>query len=207
MDDHQCSDRAGPARATAPDPMATASDAELLAGAATHDALAIAALYDRYATVLLAVALRVVRDRAEAEDVVHDVFGVVGDRAGHYLAERGSVGAWLVTLARNLSIDRRRRRDRHGAIHQQVLAHEPPARGAEPDPESQVVAAAEWVRVRRALDALPASQRMTLEMAFFLGLSYPEIAEREQLPLGTIKSRASRALIALRDALTRTGGE
>jgi RNA polymerase sigma-70 factor (ECF subfamily) len=183
------------------------SDDELLQRAGANDALAIAALYDRYAPILMAVALRIVRDRAEAEDVVHDVFGVVGDRAGLYVAERGSVSAWLITLARNLSIDRKRRRERHGAIEQQFLAHEPAPANAPPnDPESEVAMASDWVRVRRALDALPASQRMTLEMAFFLGLSYPEIAEREQVPLGTIKSRASRALIALREALTKVEG-
>ncbi|MCL2451171.1 MAG: hypothetical protein FWD17_19675, partial [Polyangiaceae bacterium] len=118
------------------------SDDELLRRAGGHDAHAIAELYDRYAPVLMGVALRIVRDRAEAEDVVHDVCGVVGDRAGVYVAERGSVSAWLVTLARNLSIDRKRRRDRHGAIEQHVLAHEPEAAStARHDPESEVATA------------------------------------------------------------------
>jgi RNA polymerase sigma-70 factor, ECF subfamily len=186
--------------------LALASDSELLRRIGLGDAPAIAAVYDRYAALLLGVALRVVRDRAEAEDVVHDVFSLVGDRADQYVAERGSVSAWLVTLTRNLSIDRKRRRERHGAIRNTVLAHEPPpARGPTADPESQAVASAERLRVRRALDTLPPLQRATLELAFFAGLSYPEIAELENVPLGTVKSRASRALMALRDALS-TGG-
>ncbi len=206
MRDHGASASGGLAHGT-PSDLGPASDGELLRRIGNGDALAIAALYDRYSALLLGVALRVAGDRADAEDVVHDVFGLVGDRADRYLAERGSVSAWLVTLTRNLSIDRRRRRDRHGEIQKKVLVHEPPAAdGQMADPESQAVAAAERGRVRRALDTLPPSQRATLELAFFAGLSYPEIAERENVPLGTIKSRASRALVALRDALTTGGG-
>jgi RNA polymerase sigma-70 factor (ECF subfamily) len=206
MRDQGAGGNGDPARG-APTDAAAASDGELLRRIGHGDALAIAAIYDRYSALLLGVALRVVRDRADAEDVVHDVFGLVGDRADRYLAERGSVSAWLVTLTRNLSIDRKRRRDRRGAIHTGILVHEPqPDREETANPEMQAVAAAEWVRVRRALDTLPPPQRATLELAFFAGLSYPEIAELENLPLGTVKSRASRALIALRDALTMGGG-
>jgi RNA polymerase sigma-70 factor (ECF subfamily) len=179
----------------------TDSDAELLQRVGAGDALAIASLYDRYAAVLLSVALRILGQRAEAEDVVHDAFVLVGERAGYYVAARGSVATWLVTLARNLSIDRKRRRDRRGAIHREVLVHEPTVRTEPLDPESNLTGAAEQVRLRRALSALPESQRTTLERAFFEGLSYPEIAEIEMVPLGTVKSRAARAIVALREAL------
>ncbi len=206
MRDHGPTGGVDPARG-APSDLAAPSDGELLRRIGRGDTLAVAAVYDRYSALLMSVALRIVRDRADAEDVVHDVFGLVGDRADRYLAERGSVSGWLVTLTRNLSIDRKRRRERHGAIRKTVLVHEPlPAEGQTADPESQAVAAAESIRVRRALDTLPPSQRATLELAFFVGLSYPEIAEHENVPLGTIKSRASRALIALRDALSAGGG-
>jgi RNA polymerase sigma-70 factor (ECF subfamily) len=115
------------------------------------------------------------------------------------------VTAWLVTIVRNLCIDRRRRSDRRGAIARDLLAHEPDAHpgGHEGDPESLVVDASEAARVRRALASLPSQQRATLEQTFFAGLSYPEIAARENLPLGTIKSRAARALTALREALEK----
>jgi RNA polymerase sigma-70 factor, ECF subfamily len=181
-------------------------DSELLRRIGDGDPRALAALYDRYAAVLLAVAIRIVREHAEAEDIVHDAFVQVGDRAGSYVTERGSVSAWLVTMTRNLSIDRKRRRDRRGAIQTNVLAHEPQADdGRTADPESQVLGATEWRRVHAALSALPALQRTTLELAFFAGLSYPEIAEIENVPLGTIKSRAARALQTLRDALEKGG--
>ncbi|MGD0527313.1 MAG: sigma factor, partial [Polyangiaceae bacterium] len=97
------------------------TDVELLQRIAAGDVLAVAELYDRHARMLLALSLRIVRERAEAEDVLHDAFVVVGERAGQYVPERGAVGAWLVTLVRNLSIDRTRRRDRRGAIAREVL--------------------------------------------------------------------------------------
>jgi RNA polymerase sigma-70 factor (ECF subfamily) len=189
-----------------PDRMTT--DAQLLRRIGEGDILAVGALYDRYAATMLAIALRIVRDHAEAEDIVHDAFVMVGDRARQYVADRGSVGAWLITLVRNLSIDRARRRDRRGAIARDVFAHEPADSGsAHPDPEARMLGADEGSRVRRALAALPEVQRATLEIAFFEGLTYPEIAEREGVPLGTIKSRAARALAALRDALQAQGEE
>jgi RNA polymerase sigma-70 factor (ECF subfamily) len=184
-------------------PSHDASDVDLLRRLAEGDGQAIALLYDRYATVLLPLALRIVRDRAEAEDIVHDAFVVVGARAGQYAPERGTVGAWLVTLVRNLSIDRTRRRDRRGTLVRKVLAFEPVEKVA--DPEGLTSDAVERGKVRKALLSLPEVQRQTLEIAFFEGLSYPEIAEREGVPLGTIKSRAARALASLREALELEG--
>jgi len=179
------------------------TDAELLRRIGAGDPLAVAELYDRHAGLLLALSLRIVRDRAEAEDVLHDAFVLVGERARQYVPERGAVGAWLVTLVRNLSIDRTRRRDRRGAIARDVLAHDPEALASSMpgSPEVLAVSARESQRVRAALAALPEVQRRTLEIAFYEGLTYAEIAEREGVPIGTIKSRAARALTALRVVL------
>lgn len=179
------------------------SDGELLRRIGAGDIEAVGDLYDRYTPVLFPLALRIVRERAEAEDVVHDAFVTVSDRAGQYVAERGSVAAWLVTLVRNLSIDRRRRRDRRGALARDVIAFEPHAMPA--DPETLTSDASDRAKVRRALATLPSAQRETLEIAFFEGLSYPEIAAREGVPLGTIKSRAARAITSLREALDHEG--
>lgn len=163
------------------------------------DDAAVAELYDRYSAVALGLAIKIVRDPQEAEDVVHDAFVAVVERADQYKAERGTVVAWLVTTVRNLALDRTRRRTRRAQITDEELRHEP----LEPvqDPESLSWAAREREIVRRALETLSPSQRHTLEVAFFEGLSYPEIAERENVPLGTVKSRAARALAALRAAL------
>ena len=183
------------------------SDGELLRQIGSGDPHAVGDLYDRYAPMLFPLAFRIVRDRSEAEDIVHDAFVAVSDRASQYVADRGSVAAWLVTLVRNLAIDRTRRRDRRGGLTRDILAYEPSALGERhvPDPESICVSVSEQAKIRRALASLPEAQRETLEVAFFEGLSYPEIAERERLPLGTIKSRAARAIAALRVALAREG--
>lgn len=163
------------------------------------DDAAVAELYDRYSATALGLALKIVRDAQEAEDVVHDAFVAIVERADQYKAERGTVVAWLVTTVRNLALDRTRRRTRRAQITDEELRHEPP----EPvlDPESLSWVLREREAVRRALQKLSAAQRQTLEIAFFEGLSYPEIAERENIPLGTVKSRAARALAALRAAL------
>lgn len=176
------------------------SDADVLARIARGDADALGALYDRYSSMLFPIALRIIRVRAEAEDVLHDAFVVVSERAAQYSVERGSVSAWLVTLVRNLCIDRARRRDRRGAILQRE-ADAPP--DSVRSPESAMDIAHDRARVRAALQALPEAQRDTLMVAFFEGLSYPEIAERDGVPLGTVKSRAARAMAALRDVLEK----
>lgn len=182
------------------------TDIELLASIAKGDAganAAIGELYDRHVATLFPIALRIVRERAEAEDVIHDSFVAVHERAAQYVPERGSVIAWLVTLVRNLSIDRTRRRDRRGTLARELIANEAPP--PVPTPEMLAADAAERAKIRRALARLPDAQRQTLEVAFFEGLSYPEIAAREDVPLGTIKSRAARALAALREALVEEG--
>lgn len=180
--------------------MSTSTDAELLGRIARGDVEALGALYDRYQTTLFPVALRILRVRAEAEDVLHDAFVIVNERAAQYAPERGSVSAWLVTLVRNLCIDRARRRDRRGALADRYIAKEETVSAT---PESLAEEGSSRERVRRALAALPDAQRETLLVAFWEGLSYPEIAEREGVPLGTVKSRAARAMAALREALEK----
>jgi RNA polymerase sigma-70 factor, ECF subfamily len=176
-----------------------AHDIEAMARICGGDDGAVAELYDRYAAMALGLALKIVRDAQEAEDVVHGAFVAIVERADQYRPERGTVIAWLVTTVRNLALDRTRRRTRRAQITDEELRHEP----AEPVPDPEGIA---WLlrereAVRAALETLPAAQRQTLHIAFFEGLSYPEIAERENIPLGTVKSRAARALAALRAAL------
>jgi RNA polymerase sigma-70 factor (ECF subfamily) len=169
------------------------------------DGDALAELYDRYAETAFGLALRIVHDPAETEDVVHDAFVAVARRADQYRVERGTVAAWLLTTVRNLALDRARRRIRRAEITAVELTHEP--RPVVPTPEHITGMERERSRVQQALDRLPAVQRATLEVAFFEGLSYPEIAERDGVPLGTVKSRAARALMALRaflDGLDQT---
>lgn len=185
-----------------------AQDIDAMQRICEGDDRAVAWLYDRYAAMALGLALKIVRDGQEAEDVVHDAFVAIVERADQYKPERGTVVAWLVTTVRNLALDRTRRRTRRAQITDEELRHEP----VEPvaDPESIAWLLREREAVRIALEKLSVAQRQTLHIAFFEGLSYPEIAERENIPLGTVKSRAARALAALRAALegvSLPGGE
>jgi RNA polymerase sigma-70 factor, ECF subfamily len=179
-----------------------AQDARAMRRICEGDDTGLAELYDRYAPIALGMALKIVRDQNEAEDVVHDAFIAIVERSDQFRPERGSVVAWLVTTVRNLALDRARRRIRRAQITDDELRHEP----AEPVADPELLSGLESDRqaVRSALARLSVSQRTTLEIAFFEGLSYPEIAEREKVPLGTVKSRAARALAALREALDGT---
>lgn len=175
------------------------ADAQAIDRLRNGDTSAISVLYAHYGRTAYGLALKIVRDESEAEDVVHDAFVAIVKRVDQYHAARGTVAAWLVTTVRNLSLDRARRRTRRAQIVEAELKHEPPPEAS--SPEESLTNVRDYVRIRRAMEKLPEAQRATLEIAFFEGLSYPEIAERERVPLGTIKSRAARALHALRDAL------
>jgi RNA polymerase sigma-70 factor (ECF subfamily) len=174
----------------------TETDAELLKRGSTGNRHAVGELYTRYGGVLIAVAVRVLRARADAEDVVQDLFVSLPDRAQLYVPERGSVATWLVILLRNASIDRVRRRASRARAHARADGPPHPA-----DPEAVTSASFRRARLLRALGDLPDLQRDAVVAAFFDGLSHPELAARAGVPMGTIKSRCARAIAALRHAL------
>jgi RNA polymerase sigma-70 factor (ECF subfamily) len=176
-----------------------ALDASAMARVLAGDDSGLAELYDRHAPFVHGLALKIVRDPSDAEDVVHDAFVAVAERADQFRPDRGTVIAWLVTTVRNLALDRARRRTRRAQITDDDLRHQPGE--VVLDPEALAWLGQRRVAVLAALDRVSPAQRRTLEIAFFEGLSYPEIAEREGVALGTIKSRAARALAALRSAL------
>jgi len=172
------------------------ADADLLRRLARGDRDAVAELYDRHAGRVLGLALRIVRDSSDAEDVVQEVFSQAWRTAPNYEASRGTVAGWLLMMARSRAIDRvRARQARRDA-------------GVEPDPETipstavpvpeQIIANQQAARVRGAMAGLPVEQRTALELAYFEGLTQSEIAERLQIPLGTVKTRIRAALAFLR---------
>jgi RNA polymerase sigma-70 factor, ECF subfamily len=165
---------------------------------------ALGELYDRYAGTALAVALRVVSDRTEAEDVVHDAFVVVWRKIDRFDAGRGSLRAWLLTVVRNRAIDRVRARrtsvDVEDADERSLLRT-----GPNPTWEDALrrTSAAE---VRAALDALPDDQRRALELAYLEGYTYREVADLTGVPPGTAAGRLRLGLAKLRDALAASSG-
>jgi RNA polymerase sigma-70 factor (ECF subfamily) len=177
------------------------ADALLVRGIAEGDRQALARLYDRYAGHMLALGQRILGERREAEDLLHDVFLEVWRQAGAYDAERGSVRAWLLMRMRSRALDRRKAAGfaRVVSLEERRLP-EPASPGGE-DP----LLAPDREAVRRALSALPTEQRQVLELGYFEGLSSSEIAERIGAPIGTVKSRVAAALARLRACLQEVG--
>jgi len=177
-----------------------ARDAAIVARMAAGDEAALGELYDRSVDAVIALVARIVRDVPEAEEVVEVVFWQAWQQAGRFTADRGTVGAWLLAMARSRSLDRlrslRRRRDEQPA--DESIFERQPAAG---DPLSNLDASDRAAQVIGALQRLPVEQREVLELAYFEGLSQTEIAERLALPLGTVKTRARLALRKLRDRL------
>ena len=179
-------------------------DAQLLQRIAHGDRQAFAELYDRFSGPLYGAALRIVREPAEAQDVVHDAFITLWEKAAAFDATRGNPFSWAVTLVRNRAIDRIRMRRRRAEL---LAASTPSDLGlaSESDFASGADAASsgdEARAVRAAVATLPPEQQRALELAFFSGLTQEEISRTLQEPLGTIKARIRRGLIKLRDTLT-----
>ena len=181
-------------------PSTGAHDAALLRDVAARRPEALSALYDRHASALLAIARRILGPSGEAEDLLQEVFLHAWNHADRYDAARSSVSTWLVLITRSRAIDRLRHRgvvDRtHEAAHQADAVDHASPEGAE-----AVFHRERRARVRRELENLPPEQRQVLEMAFYEGLTQTQIADREDLPLGTVKTRTLLAMKKLRNAL------
>jgi RNA polymerase sigma-70 factor (ECF subfamily) len=181
-------------------------DRVAVARMARGDASAMADLYDRHARAIYSLALRMLADAAEAEDVVQDVFTQAWRQAGLYDPARAPVIGWLLVIARARTLDRlRARRSRVG-----LTSDGPdPAELADvaPGQDVQAIAREQGSRVRAALAALTAAQREAIELAYYKGLSQSDIAARLEQPLGTIKTRIRSGLLRLREILRGSLGE
>jgi RNA polymerase sigma-70 factor (ECF subfamily) len=176
----------------------TRTDIALLDRIVARDEQAIAELYDRHHRLLFGLILRILRDRGEAEEVLQEVFVLVWTRAETYNVALGSPAAWLVRIARNRGIDRLR------ANNVRVRAAEwAPLPVAEDSPEVRAALSEQQRVVACALESLPQDQRVLIEQAYFLGLTQSELAERFNLPLGTVKTRIRTGMMALREQLSQ----
>jgi RNA polymerase sigma factor (sigma-70 family) len=173
------------------------SDEALVALVARSSEDALAEIYDRFGGVAYGLALRIVRDRSLAEDVVQDAFLTVWRSAPRFVPERAKAGTWILTLVHRRAVDVVRRQERRRA--------EPLREGFEPAAGGSAADSAwsrlERERVQAALRRLPDQQREALELAYYGGFTQSELAERLGLPLGTIKSRMFNGLGRLRELL------
>jgi len=171
-----------------------ASDLSLVARVRARDESAMAALYDRYSSLVYAVALRVLGDTGAAEDVLQEIFLQLWRKPSAFDAARGSMGAWLSVIARNRSIDALRKRKPETDIEDVVLS-------VETNFAHNADRGRALLKIREVLGKMAAPQRSALEMAFFEGLTHTEIAEKTGEPLGTIKTRIRAGLLSLRAAV------
>lgn len=182
----------------ASDPGANQKDRVLLAAAADGDRQALGELYDRHARVMLQVALRFLRSRRDAEDLLHDVFVEAWEKASAYDAARGTVRRWLLMRIRSRAIDRLRSLQ---VARRHAMADAEPA--TTPLPEWDV---SDRARARRAILDLPPAQRTMIELSYFEGLTCAEMAAHCRIPIGTVKSRMSAAMTKLRHSLVAPAG-
>lgn len=180
------------------------TDVDLVAAMARRDERAAAALYDRHSAVMFGLALRMVGESADAEDVVLDAFSQAWRDAARYESSRGSVAGWLTTIVRTRALDMIRARGRRSRMMDNAGAQsdEPVAMGTGfAAPDRHVDDVERVSAVSNALDGLPVAQRKAIELAFFEGLTHNEVADRLREPLGTVKTRIRLGMQKLRDML------
>lgn len=184
------------ASSAARDAQAPTDDA-LMTALAQRDLNALAVLYDRYGRVAYALAYRILGEPEAAEDVVHDAFISAWRGAATFRTERGNVRGWLLSIAHHRAVDVLRRKTAFRPAPLEAAEH----RASEDDTAAEGIRNVEHASVRAALEALPAAQRRTIELAYFGGYTHVELAELMGVPLGTVKGRMRIGLQKLRRAL------
>lgn len=174
--------------------MQSLDDVALVARLVAGHEDALGELYDRYSGLLMAIGLRILKDRREAEDLLHDVFVEAWRRAADFDPTRGGVRAWLVTRARSRALDRCKSPGRVRAVPLD-------SRSDDRAGDAEASDGADNERLRKAVGGLSPEQRAVMECAYFDGLSSSEIAVHLGIPMGTVKSRMAAGLVRLRVAM------
>ena len=182
----------------------SAPDLELVGAMARGEERAASELYDRHATIMFGLAIRMVGESADAEEVVLDAFSQAWRDAARYDTTRGTVAGWLTTIVRTRALDLIRARGRRAKMTDNAASQTgAPAGMGEgfPEPDRLVVNGERATAIAAALSTLPDAQRRAIELAFFEGLTHHEVAERLREPLGTVKTRIRLGMQKLRDML------
>lgn len=171
---------------------------EVLIGTGEEDRGAFRELYSLTQAKLFGICYRICGERQAAEDVLHDVYLTIWKRAGGYEPARASPITWLATIARNRAIDWRRAQ---GVRRSTPIEDAPPLLDTAPLVSDRMVEEEDAHRLHLCLDGLDQNQRDAIRTAFFDGATYAELAERQSVPLGTMKSWVRRGLAKLKDCL------
>ena len=180
--------------------MRAAGDASLIHRLQSRDPKAMADLYDRYGRLVYSLIYRIVRNPSLAEDLAQETFLRIWNRVGSFDAEKGAVGAWVLTVARNRAIDHLRSMDgrlQAGVVEMDRL--ENTSRFSTFDVDALSID--RMRRLKSAFEKLTPNQRQVIDLAYYEGLSQTEMAERLKQPLGTVKTWTRSALKILRDEL------
>lgn len=179
--------------------MAEANLERLLALTALGDRRAFDDLYQRTNAKLFGVCLRILQDRAEAEDALQDAYVKIWRYAERYVAAKARPMTWMIAIARNLCIDRLRTRRSPSAALEAAAAVEDAALR----PDERAMARGEAKRLMDCIRSLGDGEARLIRIAYFGGLTYAALAERDGLPLGTVKSKMRRALAVLKGCLSQ----
>lgn len=159
-------------------------------------------LYQRFSGILFTTALRILNDKAEAEDVIQEVFFQIWEKAAVYTPHRGKPLSWALTLTRNKAIDRLRAIQRRGRLNDEVERETDGQMQIEVrDSTHEMDAVQKGKIIRSAVMQLSRDQRQAIEMAFFAGLTQNQIATQLQQPLGTVKARIRRGMLRLKNLI------
>ena len=173
--------------------------AHLIQQVVNKDRAAFSQLYDRFSSLVFTLALRMLRARSDAEDLLQEVFVQVWRQAANYSEDRGSPEAWIINIARSRAIDKLRSIRRMERSF--VLTDDPARAESSENVESNVAESETRLTMNSALANLPEAQRKVLELAYFDGLTQTEIADRLAEPLGTVKTRMRSGIHRLREIL------
>ena len=184
---------------TPDDPQDASGLGDLLVDVAAGSRNAFETLYRATSSRLFAICLRTLSDRAEAEDVLQEVYTTVWHKAHQFDPGRASPVAWLAMIACNRAIDRLRAQPARGAMTAIEVAEELPDTGA--TPLQTAVAADDRARLDACMRQLDARRQSLIRAAFFDGATYEELAQRIASPLGSVKSWIRRGLLQLRECL------
>jgi RNA polymerase sigma-70 factor, ECF subfamily len=176
-------------------------DVELLRRIAGGDRSAFSSFYDQYSGLLFSIAIKVLNDSKEAEDVLQEAFMQIWNKADAYNPLLGKPVSWAVTLTRNKAIDRIRASQRRSKLLEQATLEAGALPDDSPFANEKLHGKENAEMIRSVVAALPSDQRRAIELAFFSGLTQDEIAKTLQEPLGTIKARIRRGMLKLREKL------